>query len=242
MKNEALERIELLIGQQGIDILAQSSVLVLGCGGVGSYAIESLARCGVGTLILVDADTVAVSNLNRQIPATYATIGQLKTEAMKERILSYAPQCNVICINSFYDASKNELIFAHQIDYVIDAIDTLSSKVDVIAYCKRNKIPFISSMGMANRWDVTRVQIVDLSKTFNDPLSKVMRRMVKERGIKGKIPVLFSDELPFKQHIIVNENGITRKMQQPPASTPFVPAAAGLAAASLAVRTLLAKK
>ncbi|MGL5978525.1 MAG: tRNA threonylcarbamoyladenosine dehydratase [Erysipelotrichaceae bacterium] len=240
--NEALQRIELLVGSEGIEKLANGWVLVLGVGGVGGHAIESVTRCGVKNIVIVDADTVAESNMNRQVIANLQTIGRSKTEVMKERIHSYAPDCNVICINQFYDASLNETLFQYPIDFVIDAIDTITSKADIVEYCKKNKVPFISSMGMANRWDVTKLQLTDLSKTYNDPLSKVMRRMMKERRIKGKIPVLFSDELPFKQHKVLNEEATTRKSKMPPASTPFVPASAGLMAGSLAVKAIMEKK
>lgn len=238
---EALQRIELLIKKEGLEKLQNAVVMVVGVGGVGSYAAEGLARCGVGTLILVDGDTVAPSNLNRQIHAVYDTVGRDKCEVMKERIHSYQKDCTVITHSLFYDGSKNEILFDRHIDFVIDAIDTISSKVDLIQYCLYNKIPFISSMGMANRFDPTKIEITDLSKTNYDPLSKVMRNIVKKRRIKGKIPVVFSSEQPFVQKVIVNEEGQTRKEKMPPASTPFVPSCAGFAASSYAVRKILSK-
>lgn len=240
--SEALQRMELLIGEAGVQTLKNSTVLVVGVGGVGSFAIESLTRAGVGKMIIVDADIVAESNLNRQLHATWQTIGQSKTKVMKERIHTYAPDCEVVCIDKFYSTELNEELFAYQPDFVIDAIDTITSKADLIEACLKRKIPFISSMGMANRFDVTKVQITQLHKTYNDPLSKILRKMVKDRRLKGKINVVFSDELPFKQYKIINENGVTRKQQQPPASSPFVPATAGLAAGSYCMKALLEKK
>lgn len=237
--SEALQRVELLIGAEGVKALNNACVLIAGVGGVGSFAAESLARSGIGTLILVDADTVAQSNLNRQIHATYETIGQAKTTVMAKRIHSYNRDCKVIEKALFYAKEVNEEIFDRKIDFVIDCIDTITCKADLIEACKERKIPFISSMGMANRFDPTKIEICDLMKTVNDPLARVMRNLVRKRHIKGKIPVIFSSELPITQTQILNEEGKTRKEKMPPASTSFVPAAAGLAAGSYVVRELL---
>lgn len=240
--NEAMQRIELLIGEEGLAKLQNATVAVVGVGGVGSFSAESLARCGIGKLILVDADTVAESNLNRQIHATYQTVGEYKTKVMKERILSFNKNCEVIEMPFFYDKEKENEIFSYPIDFVIDAIDTLTCKADLIEACLNRKIPFISSMGMANRFDPTKIEIMELMKTEGDPLARVMRNIMRKRKVKGKIPVCFSKELPVTQTKIVNENGATRKEKMPPASTPFVPCAAGLACASYAVRKLLEDK
>lgn len=234
-----LQRMELLIQKEGIERLSIATVMVVGVGGVGSYAAEALARCGIGSLILVDGDTVAISNLNRQIHATYDTLHQSKTKVMKERIETYRKDCRVICYDMFYSAQQNELLFQQPVDFVVDAIDTMSSKLDLIQYCLEHKIPFISSMGMANRMDPTKIEITDLMKTSYDPVAKIMRSMVRKHKIKGKIPVLFSTEQPMTQSLIVNEEGVTRKQKMPPASSPFVPSAAGLAAASYAVKNIL---
>lgn len=234
-----LERMELLIGKEGLAQLKKATVMVVGVGGVGSYAAEELARCGIGKIILVDADRVAPSNLNRQLHASFSTLGRLKTEVMKERILTFREDCEIITHECFYDSSVNSVLFDQPIDFVIDAIDTLTSKADLIQYCLIHKIPFISSMGMANRWDPTKVMQCDLMKTSYDPLAKVLRQIIRKRRIKGKIPVICSSETPFTQRKIVNEEGITRKQKMPPASTPFVPSAAGIACASYAVRKLL---
>lgn len=239
--DQSLERIRLLIGEEGLEALAQATVMVVGIGGVGSFCAEALARCGVKNLILVDGDVVAESNLNRQIHAQYSTIGKAKVEVMEERIHTYQKDCKVIKKKIFYDASHNEELFSQPVDFVIDAIDTISSKADLIAFCKKHKIPFISSMGMANRWDPTKLECMDLMKTSYDPLAKVLRQIIRKRKIRGKIPVICSTEKPFVQHQIINEQGRTRKEKMPPASNPFVPSTAGLTCASIAVRTILKK-
>lgn len=237
-----LQRMELLVRKENLEKLQNATVLVVGVGGVGSYAIEALARCGVGNLILVDGDVVAISNLNRQIHANFETIGKSKTQVMKERIETYRKDCNVIRYDMFYNEEANKVIFENKIDFVVDAIDTMSSKLTLIKYCKKHKIPFISSMGMANRMDPTKVQVCDLMKTTYDPVAKVMRNLVRKEKIRGKIPVVWSSEHPSVQTVIVNENGITRKQKQPPASSPFVPSAAGLAIASYVTRYIMEKK
>lgn len=234
-----LQRMELLIGKEGIDRLQDACVMVVGVGGVGSYSAEALARCGVGKLILVDGDQVALSNLNRQIHATYQTVGRSKTEVMKERIETYRKDCEIVRYDMFYDESKNELLFQEHVDFVVDAIDTMTSKLALIRYCLEHKVNFISSMGMANRMDPTKIEITELMKTSYDPVAKVMRNLVRKNRIKGKIPVVCSSEHPSVQTSIINEDGVTRKQKMPPASSPFVPSAAGLAIASYAVQKII---
>lgn len=236
-----LQRMELLIGEENIKKLQNSVVMVIGVGGVGSYAAEALARSGIGKLILVDGDTVALSNLNRQIHATFETIGKSKTQVMKERILTYRNDCTVITKDIFYNEDANSILFDEPVDFVIDAIDTMTSKLSIIQYCLRNKIKFISSMGMANRMDPTKIEICDLMKTNYDPVAKIMRNLIRKNKIKGKIPVVWSKEQPTVQTKVINENGMTRKQKMPPASSPFVPSAAGLAIASYTMMQLLNK-
>lgn len=231
------QRTALLLGNNALLRLAQARVMVMGIGGVGSYCAEALARCGVGTIHLVDKDVISPSNLNRQLHANYDTIGKDKCEMMKQRIHTYHKDCRVITHALFYDGSQNETLF-HDIDFVVDAIDTISAKLALIRYCLDHDIPFISSMGMANRLDPTQIYICDLMKTAGDPLAKIMRSQVRKQRIKGKIPVVCSHETAIKQTQIVNATGMTRKERIPPASSPFVPAAAGLACASYAVRYL----
>lgn len=236
--SEASERIELLIKKEGLEALRNSTVMIVGVGGVGSYAAEALARSFVGHLILVDKDVVESSNLNRQMQATHRTLGTPKVQAMKDRIHSYNPDCKVDMIESFYDASMNGLL-DQKIDVVIDAIDTLSAKMDLIQACAWRKIPCISSLGMANRLDPTKVEITTLDKSTGDPLAKALRQLAKKRNYTRKIHVVFSSETPIKQNVVIHPDGTTRKDRIPPASMVFVPAASGLACASWAMSQIL---
>lgn len=242
MKETTLQRMELLLGNTQLNELKKSCVLVVGIGGVGSYCAEALARSGIGKIILVDHDVITPGNLNRQIHATYQTIDQIKTTAMQERIRSFNDECEVISYPQFYSTELDGDLFAHGVDFAVDAIDTVSSKLDLISACLDKRVPFISSMGMANRLDPTALKIGELMQTIYDPLAKVIRSQVRKRNIKKPITVVYSTEIPHKQTKVINEAGKTRKEQMPPASSPFVPAAAGLACASYAVRSILARK
>lgn len=239
MKNEAFQRVELLIGESGLEKLKNACVLVVGVGGVGSYTAESLARSGIGKLILLDADEVAWSNCNRQIMADEATIGMDKCEAMKRRIQSYNRECEVICVQQFFDQSCEWILDEYQPDYVVDAIDTITSKMDLIQMCAYRKTPCISSLGMANRLDPSCLEVTTLDKTYMDPLAKALRLLAKKRNYTRKINVVFSKEQPIKQNIVVDENGQTRKEKIPPSSMIFVPAAAGLLLGSAVIRKIL---
>ena len=220
------ERLELLIGQDNMEKLKEKSILVLGLGGVGGYTVESLARSGIGTLILVDYDKVDVTNINRQIIATTKTIGKLKTKAWEERIQEINPSCNVISINEKISPENISLLFQYKIDYFVDACDTISVKKELIKICLTKKIPFIASMGTGNKMDPTKLEILDLRKTSYDPIAKILRKMVKEEHIKGKIPVICSTEVP-------------KKVKGKIASTAFVPSVSGLYITSYIINDLL---
>ncbi len=239
--NEASQRIELLIQKEGLNALKNSTVMIVGVGGVGSYAAEALARSQVGHLILVDKDVVEPSNLNRQMQATIENLGKSKLDAMKQRIHSYNPDCHVETIETFFDQGCASIL-DQKIDVVIDAIDTLTSKMDLIQACAWRKIPCISSLGMANRLDPTKVEITSLDKTSGDPLAKALRQLAKKRNYTRKIHVVFSSETPIKQNLVVNADGTTRKDRIPPASMVFVPAASGLACASWAMKQILSRE
>lgn len=192
------ERVKLMIDEPSFTKLQNSWVAVFGVGGVGASCVESLVRTGITNLVLIDYDVVEFSNINRQIQANHDTVGMVKTTALKEKLLAINPEVNVIEINEFMTKENFNLIEQYPIDMVVDAIDAITSKIDLIEYCVKRKIPIISSCGMGNRIDPTKITISKLSKTFNDPLAKVLRLECKKRRC-DKIPVVFSTELPIKR-------------------------------------------
>jgi len=237
-------RNELAIGPEGLEKLKKATVAVLGVGGVGSFAVEALARSGVGRLVLVDRDNVDITNINRQIHALLSTIGRPKVELMKERIADINPACEVIALQMFYTEETYEQFFAYDLDFVIDASDTIMYKVHVMKQCLERGIPIISSMGAANKMDPTRFRIADISKTHTDPIAKVIRAKLRKEGIHRGIPVVFSDEKPVKiredvRQVVGNDASPIRKAKMPPSSNAFVPSVAGLIMASYAINELL---
>lgn len=228
MENKFI-RNELLLGEEVCKKLSKLSILVVGVGGVGGYAIESLVRLGVSNFTLVDNDIVDISNFNRQIIATNSNLNQDKVEAFKQRILDINEDAKVDCKMMFYNKENEKLIFDKHYDFVIDAIDTLTCKWELIKTCLDKKIPFISSMGMANKLDLKKIEITTLNKTVNDPVSKKIREFARKDNINLKdIPVVFSSELPYRQNKIINEEGVSIKQRIPPSSIIFTPAVAGL--------------
>jgi tRNA threonylcarbamoyladenosine dehydratase len=237
-------RNELAVGKEGLDIMKNSTVAVLGIGGVGSFAAEALARSGVGRLILIDKDDVDITNVNRQLIALLSTIGQPKADLMKERIKDINPECEVIALKMFYTEETYEQIFEYGLDFVVDASDTIIYKIHLMKECLKRGIPMISSMGAANKMDPTRFQIADISKTHTDPIAKVIRTKLRKEGIRKGIPVVFSDESPIViredvRKVVGKDDAPIRKAKMPPASNAFVPSAAGLIMASYVVRELL---
>ncbi|KUO95748.1 tRNA threonylcarbamoyladenosine dehydratase [Ferroacidibacillus organovorans] len=239
-------RTELVVGPEGLLRLQHAHIAVLGIGGVGSYAVEALARSGVGTITLVDRDTVDITNINRQIPALTSTIGREKVEVMRERILDINPTCNVHTMHMFFLPETAERFFSHAYDYVIDAMDTVSAKIDLVSRCKERGIPLITSMGAANKIDPTRFTVMDLFDTSMDPIARVMRRELRKKGIHCDVPVVCSTEPPrlpredVRRAIVpqtLPENA-SRKASNPPASIAFVPPVAGLILASVAIRAV----
>ncbi|WP_223069238.1 tRNA threonylcarbamoyladenosine dehydratase [Paenibacillus caui] len=239
-------RTELAIGAEGIEVLKNSTVAVLGIGGVGSMAVEALARTGIGRIILIDKDVVDITNINRQIHALTTTIGQKKADLMCDRVKLINPECEAIALNMFYTEETYERLFEYKLDYVLDASDTISYKIHLIKECLKRNIPLLSSMGAANRMDPTKFQVADISKTHMDPMARVIRNKLRQEGIKKGVKVVFSTEQPVKprQEVtekIVPENAPSiRKAKQPPASNSFVPPTVGLIMVSVAVRELLA--
>ena len=217
-------RTELLIGEEGIEKLHNSKVIVFGIGGVGSFVVEALTRAGVGNLILVDNDTVCISNLNRQIHATQATVESVKVEAMKARVLSINPNCKVEAKQEFITADNIQEIIPEDIDYVVDAIDTVTSKLALAEYCYKNDIKLIASMGTGNKIDPTQFRVTDVFKTKVCPLAKVMRTELRKRGVK-KLKVVYSEEIPMVPN---KGRAVPSKKRQTPGSISFVPPVAGM--------------
>lgn len=242
--NEAFSRTALQLGDDAVDKLAKARVAVFGIGGVGGYAVEALARSGVGTLDLVDDDTVAPSNLNRQIIATHHTLGQYKVDAAKERILSINPDAVVNTHRTFYLPQTAADFDLSAYDYIIDAIDTVAGKLALIEAAGAVGTPIISCMGAGNKLDATAFQVADISKTTVCPLARVMRKELGKRGIRH-LKVVYSTELPLEGQAPAEEGtpaSDTRPAQKrakpTPGSNAFVPAVAGLILAGEVIRDL----
>ncbi|MGL5575082.1 MAG: tRNA threonylcarbamoyladenosine dehydratase [Sarcina sp.] len=248
MLNEQIVRTQLLIGEEGIEKLQNSKVIIFGVGGVGSFAAEALTRTGIGTIIIVDNDTVDISNLNRQIHATRETVDKVKVEVMKERMLLINPECNVITKQVFLTADNMSEVIPDDVDYVIDAIDSVTSKLALAEYCYKNDIKIIASMGTGNKLDPSQFKVADIYKTNVCPLAKVMRSELRKRSVK-KLKVVYSEELPIKPQSPQTEapkkvdgEEITRlSKRQSPGSMSFVPGVAGMILASQVVRDLIGK-
>ncbi|UQZ33017.1 tRNA threonylcarbamoyladenosine dehydratase [Paenibacillus sp. PK3_47] len=238
-------RTELAIGPEGLEVLKNSTVAVLGIGGVGAMAVEALARTGVGRIILIDKDAVDITNINRQIHALTTTIGQKKADLMVDRVKLINPECEAIALNMFYTDETYEELFKYKPDFVIDASDTIIYKIHLIKECLARKIPMISSMGAANKMDPTRFKVADISKTEMDPIARVIRQKLRKDGIRKGVKVVFSTEIPVKPRVDVTEQIVPadapdrRKAKQPPASNSFVPPVVGLIMVSVAVNDLL---
>lgn len=224
MSLNEFSRTELLVGEEGISKLNNSKVIVFGVGGVGSFVVESLTRAGIGNLVLVDNDTVCVSNLNRQIHATQATVGKVKVDVMKERVISINPNCNVETKQIFVTPENIAEIITNDIDYVVDAIDTVTSKLALAEYCYKNGINIISSMGTGNKIDPSQFKVSDVYKTKVCPLAKVMRHELRKRGVK-KLKVVYSEEMPMTPD---KGRAVPSQKRQTPGSISFVPPVAGM--------------
>ncbi len=242
-------RTEMLIGAEGIKKLQESKVAVFGIGGVGSFTVEALARCGVGHLVLIDSDDICLTNINRQIHATTQTIGLPKVEVMKERVLEINPQIKVEAYKELYNSDSADRLLSDDYSYVVDAIDMVSAKIDLIVRCKERNIPIISSMGAGNKLNPTMLEVDDLYNTSICPLAKVMRRELRKRGVES-LKVVYSKEVPKKPLQLPEEcpenctcpnkgkaPSFTRR--QTPGSVSFVPPVAGLIIASEVVTDII---
>ncbi len=242
-------RTEMLIGREGLDMLAASKVAVFGIGGVGSFAAEALARSGVGALILVDYDDVCITNINRQIHATTSTVGRAKVEVMRERILDINPEARVTAVKMMYNSDSAGALLKKDYDYVIDAIDMVTAKLDLITRCTSMGIPIISSMGAGNKLDPTLFKVADIYETSTCPLAKVIRKELRKRNV-GALKVVYSVESPTTQRISSKEEWAEEESHDKkgaagknvPGSISFVPSAAGLILAAEAIKDLLTRE
>lgn len=226
-------RTALIVGNEGVEKLKNSNVLIFGVGGVGSFAAEAIARAGVGKMTIVDFDDVDITNINRQLPALHSTVGKDKVDVMKERILDINPDIDIKAIKAMYTAENSDELLSGDYDYVVDAIDMVSSKIHLIESCVKKNLTIISSMGMGNKLDPTKIVVTDIHKTQMCPLAKVVRKELRDRKIK-KLKVVYSTEKPVElKERIMNGKKIT------PGSISFVPSAAGLTIASVVINDLI---
>lgn len=242
-------RTELVIGKEGVEKLNNAKVAIFGLGGVGSFVLEGLVRAGIGNFVLIDDDKICLTNLNRQILATRQTVGQTKVEVAKQRILDINPNANVEIHQEFF-MPETEGILDNSIDYIVDCIDTVTAKIELVVRAEKLNIPIISCMGTGNKLDPTRFEVTDIYKTSICPLAKVMRKELRNRGIK-KLKVVYSKEEPVKLNEIVENSckhncicppGTKRKCtirNQVPGSISFVPSVAGLIIAGEVVKAIL---
>ena len=244
--SDRFSRTQLLFGEEAMKILANSRVAVFGVGGVGGYAVEALARSGVGALDLIDDDKVCITNINRQIIALGSTVGMYKVDAAAERIHNINPDCRVTCHKMFYMPDTSDKLDFSQYDYIIDAIDTVTGKIEIIMQAEKAGVPVISSMGAGNKLDPTAFEVADIYKTSVCPLAKVMRYQLKRRGIK-KLKVVYSKEQPLVPQGIAAEDGSGETdmrtgtaRRSTPGSTAFVPPVVGLIIAGEVIKDITA--
>jgi tRNA A37 threonylcarbamoyladenosine dehydratase len=237
----AFSRTELLLGATAMGKLAGSHVAVFGIGGVGSFTVEALARAGVGRLTLIDDDCICLTNINRQLHATTHTVGRVKVDVMRERVLEINPQADVTTIRKFYLPENAEGFFVGKYDYIVDAIDTVSAKIDLIVRAKAKEIQVISCMGAGNKLDPTRFEVTDIYKTSMCPLAKVMRYELRARGIQS-LKVVYSREKPLQPLETQEQVPAGSSRRQIPGSISFVPSVAGLILAGEVIKDLTGRQ
>ena len=234
---EEYSRTAMLLGEPAVNKIINSSVLVFGLGGVGSYTVEALARAGVGSLTIVDKDTVSLSNINRQLYALHSTVGKYKTEVARERILDINPDCNVTVITEFVTTENIDMFFTEKYDFCVDAIDDTNAKAALAVKCEKTGTPLIASMGTGTKLSGEFFRITDINKTEYCPLCRVMRKKYRDAGLK-KVTVLYSPETPEKpKYIPENED----EKRLPPSSISFIPSQAGLRIAEYVIKQLTAE-
>ncbi len=234
--DERFEREALLIGDDAVEILASSCVALFGVGGVGSYVAEALARSGVGKIVLIDNDTVSRTNINRQLCALESTVGKSKVSVVAARLKDINPDIEIVERMEFFLPENSHLFDFSEYDYVIDAIDTVSGKIEIAVLANKANVPMISCMGTGNKLDPMSFRVTDISKTSMCPLARVMRRELKKRGIEH-MKVVYSEEQARKPERVIKDGARTV-----PSSIAFVPSVAGLIAAGEAIKTLIAEK
>ncbi|MBR5856144.1 MAG: tRNA threonylcarbamoyladenosine dehydratase [Bacteroidales bacterium] len=234
------ERTHILMGDEGLDTLAGATVAVVGLGGVGAYAAEMLCRAGVGRLVLLDSDTVSVTNKNRQLIALDSTIGKYKTDVLAARLRDINPDVVLDLICEYLEEDNvASLLEGYKLDYLVDAIDTLSPKIALVKYCVDNSIPLVSSMGSGAKYDATAVRIKDLSKSFNCPLAYMLRKKLRKIGISKGFDVVFSEELPDKDAIVPMEE---RNKKSQVGTVSYLPAVFGCVCAQAVITGLIRKR
>ena len=232
------ERTSILLGEQVLDSLASRKVMVVGLGGVGAYAAEMLCRAGVGNMVLIDSDTVGETNLNRQLIALNSTLGKLKSEVLAQRLLDINPKVQLTIISEYVEEENIPRIFetAGELDYVVDAIDTLAPKISLIKHCVQNGIPHVTAMGAGAKLDATKIRIADLSKSYNCPLAYILRKKLRKEGISKGFKVVFSEELPDREAIVPMEE---RNKKSQVGTISYLPAVFGCVCAQAAIEHLI---
>ncbi|WP_029451893.1 tRNA threonylcarbamoyladenosine dehydratase [Clostridium algidicarnis] len=250
MAKHSMSRTELLIGEESLNKIKNKKVVILGIGGVGSFAVEALVRGGIGKLVLVDDDIICITNLNRQIHATYKTVGRAKVDVMKERILEINPDCEVTALRTYIDSNNMDKIITKDVDYVIDAIDSITSKIQVAIWCENNNKKLISSMGTGNKLDPTEFKVADIYDTKICPLCRVMRKELRRKGVKH-LKVVYSVEEVLKpavdESIIDKKESVSERdsskmwagKRQVPGSISFVPPVAGMIIAGEVIKDMI---
>ena len=232
------ERTSILLGEQVLDSLAAKKVMVVGLGGVGAYAAEMLCRAGIGNMVLIDSDTVGQTNLNRELIALNSTLGKLKSEVLAQRLLDINPKVQLTIISEYVEEENIPRIFetAGELDYVVDAIDTLAPKISLIKHCVQNGIPHVTAMGAGAKLDATKIRIADLSKSYNCPLAYILRKKLRKEGISKGFKVVFSEELPDREAIVPMEE---RNKKSQVGTISYLPAVFGCVCAQAAIEHLI---
>ena len=233
------ERTAMLVGEEMLEHFHSSTVAVIGVGGVGGYAAEMVVRAGVGSLIILDSDEVSVTNKNRQLLALDSTVGRPKCDVLAERLLEINPSLKLTVIKEYLEAEKaHDVLGAYKIDFLVDAIDTLSPKLHLIKYCVDNGIPLVSSMGAGAKFDATKVRLTDVSKSFNCPLAYIVRKRLRHMGIRKGFQVVFSEELPDRESIVPCED---RNKKSQVGTISYIPAVFGCVCAQAVIQGLMEK-